>query len=67
MSPNEERPDVPENTSSDPLDVPYPEDSNMTELGKIWAYANDRSESRIVESLKAALESKKKMGHIPGE
>jgi len=60
MAPDEERPEVPENTPSDPLDVPYPEDSDMTELGKIWAYANDRSESRMVETMKRVLERKNK-------
>ena len=64
---NDERPEDANTPEADPLDVPYPEDSDMTDLGKIWAYANDRSESRMVETAKRVLEWKKKNGHIPGE
>lgn len=48
---NEERPDVPEGDPSDPLDAPYPEDADMTDLGKAYAWANDRSESRLLQTL----------------
>jgi len=51
MAPDEERPDVPENPSSDPLDAPYPDDPKLTELGKVFAWANDRSESRLAQTL----------------
>ncbi len=48
---NDERPDVPEGDPSDPLDAPYPDNPNLSELGKVFSWANDRSESRLAETL----------------